>query len=310
MANVQDYIATSYSAHEHAYDAYSSEGEKAAHAAAWLKPGTINHWRFERMYRLADPLLRTCPGANWLTVGDGRYGLDAQYLNARGARALATDISDTLLAEAKSAGLIAGYKKENAESLSFGDGSFDFVLCKESYHHFPRPMKALHEMLRVARRGVIMIEPNDQVFVDGYVATLSRMLKNGIKKMMGRSTHYHHFESGGNYVYAISRREMEKIALGMGLHTIAFKWINDYYLPGVEFEPAEAGNDLFRKVSRKISRFDLLCRLGISQPGLLAVVFFKEAPPENVRVAHREQGFRVHDLPRNPYLDEMQVSNR
>ena len=167
-------------------------------------------------------------------------------------------------------------------------------------------MKALYEMLRVARRAVIMIEPNDQVLVDGYVATMSRIVKNGIKKLIGRSTHYHHFESGGNYVYAISRREMEKVALGMGLRTIAFKWVNDYYLPGVEFEPAVAGNALFRTVSREISRFDFLCRLGISQPGLLAVVFFKETPSETVRAAHRQQGFRVKDLPRNPYLDGMQ----
>ncbi len=217
MTDAQDYIATSYQAHEHAYDAYAREGEKSAHAAAWLKSGTINYWRFERMYRLADPLLQSLPGSEWLTVGDGRYGMDAQYLNAHGARALATDISDKLLDEAKSAGLIADYRKENAESLSFDDGSFDFVLCKESYHHFPRPMKALHEMLRVCRRGVIMIEPNDQVIVDGYVPALSRMVKDGIKRMLGRSTHYHHFESGGNYVYAISRREMEKVALGMGL---------------------------------------------------------------------------------------------
>lgn len=307
MADAPDYISTSYQAHQRAYDAYSRDGEKAAHAAAWLEPGTINHWRFERMYRLADPLLQSFPTAEWLTVGDGRYGLDAQYLNAQGARALATDISDTLLAEAKNDGLINDYRQENAEALSFDDDSFDFVLCKESYHHFPRPMKALYEMIRVARRAVVMIEPNDQVFVDGFVATISRMVKNGIKKVMRRSTHYHHFERGGNYVYAISHREMEKVALGMGLQTIAFKWINDYYLPGVEFEPAVVGNNMFKKVSGKISRFDFLCRLGISQPGLLAVVFFKDTPSQAVREAHLKQGFRVKDLPHNPYLDSMQT---
>lgn len=297
-----EFVRESYRIHERGYDAFSKGGDKAAHAAAWLKPGTINHWRFERMYRLADPLLDTYPQAKWLTVGDGRYGLDAQYLLARGANALGTDISDTLLREARDGGLIPEFRKENAESMSFADESFDFVFCKESYHHFPRPMKALHEMLRVARCAVVLIEPNDQACVQGVIATASRMTKDAVKRLLGRSTHYHHFETGGNYVYSISPREMEKVALGMGLQTVAFRGINDYYLPGVEFEPAVAGNALFNKVSRKIARYDFLCRLGISQPGLLAVMLFKQPPTDVLRKNLLRQGFSVVDLPRNPYL--------
>lgn len=309
MANTDNYIAASYRAHQHAYDAYSSNGEKAAHAAAWLEPGTINHWRFERMYKLTDPLLQAFPQANWLTVGDGRYGLDAQYLIAHGARALATDISETLLGEAKAVGLITDYRQENAESLSFNDESFDFVFCKESYHHFPRPMKALYEMLRVARRAVVMIEPNDQVLVQGVVSTTSRTLKNAIKRMLGRDTHYHQFETGGNYVYAISQREMEKAALGMGLQTVAFSGLNDCYLPGIEFQPAVAGNPLFRKVTRKIARYDLLCRLGLSQPGLLATILFKKPPSADLKAALERHQFRVRDLPENPYLGSLGATN-
>lgn len=39
------------------------------------------------------------------------------------------------------------------------DDAFDYVLCKDSYHHMPRPMIALYQMLRVARRAVVLIEP-------------------------------------------------------------------------------------------------------------------------------------------------------
>jgi ubiquinone/menaquinone biosynthesis C-methylase UbiE len=303
---MSDFIEGNYHAHERVYDAFSRNGDKADHAAAWLERGTINHWRFERIYQMADPLLETCPNASWLTVGDGRYGLDAQYLLAHGANVLATDISDTLLREAREKGLIPEFRKENAESMSFADESFDSVLCKESYHHFPRPMKALYEMLRVARSAVLLIEPNDQLCVQGVAATVSRMTKNAVKRLLHRSTHYHQFETGGNYVYSISPREMEKVALGMGLRTVAFRGINDYYLPGVEFEPAIAGNALFRRVSRKIARYDLLCRLGISQPGLLAVVLFKRTPSPEIRAAMLQHGYDVRDLPENPYLDAMQ----
>ena len=297
---MSNFVATSYRTHERVYDAYSKGGEKAAHAASWLRPGTINHWRFERMYKLVDPLLADNRGSRWLTVGDGRYGLDAQYLMSHGAQALPTDISDTLLREAKSAGLIKDFRKENAESLSFADESFDYVLCKESYHHFPRPMKALYEMLRVARRAVMMIEPNDQTLVQGAVSTSSRMLKDAVKRLLRRRIDYHNFESSGNYAYAISRREMEKVALGIGLQTVAFKGINDYYLPGVEFERADPANRLFKEVSGKIARFDFLCRIGISQPGLLAVMFFKEPPTNPLKSSLLRQGFNVVDLPRNP----------
>jgi len=296
------HVSASYRAQEQVYEAYSKDGNKADHAAAWLKPGTINHWRFDRIYKLVDPLLAQAPGADWLTVGDGRYGLDAQYLIAHGAKALPTDISDTLLAEAKSAGLIKAYRKENAESLSFADESCDYVLCKESYHHFPQPMKALYEMLRVARQAVIMIEPNDQTIVHGGVGVLSRMLKDIVKRALGRPVDYHNFETSGNYAYAISRREMEKVALGAGMHVVAFRGINDYYLPGVEFEPSDPTNDLFRRVAGKIARYDLLCKMGISQPALLAVVLFKRPPSAELRENLGRQGFDVVDLPQNPYL--------
>jgi hypothetical protein len=45
--------------------------------------------------------------------------------------------------------------------------------------------------------------------------------------------------------------------------------VNDYYLPGVEFEPAQESSALFRRVRNRIARYDRLCRLGINQWGLL-----------------------------------------
>jgi len=304
----REFSDVSYERHAQGYSEYAAGGKRSDIAQAWLRPGTINAWRFERMYVCADPLLEAYPGAQWLTVGDGRYGMDAMYLRAHGARVLASDISDTLLAESKAQGLIDDFRKENAESLSFPDASFDFVFCKESYHHFPRPMRALHEMLRVARRAVLLIEPNDQACPEGVVTTLSRMAKDLIKKMLGRPTHYHDFEDAGNYVYSISRREMQKVALGLGLRTVAFRGVNDYYMRGVEFEPAVEESALFRQVSAKISRYDLLCRLGINQPGLLAAILFKDPPAAGLKSALRKHDYQVVDLPENPYLTVAQSS--
>ena len=41
----------------------------------------------------------------------------------------------------------------DAEALPWQDGMFDVVLCMHSFHHYPRPEKALGEILRVLRSG-------------------------------------------------------------------------------------------------------------------------------------------------------------
>ena len=101
------------------------------------------------MLKTIKPFIKK--GEHWLTIGDGRYGTEANYIMTNGANALATDYSDKLLKIGKEIGFINEYKKENAESLSFQDNSFDYVLIKEAFHHFPRPWIALHEAFRVCK---------------------------------------------------------------------------------------------------------------------------------------------------------------
>jgi SAM-dependent methyltransferase len=48
----------------------------------------------------------------------------------------------------------------NAEAIRFPDNSFDLVLVQDGLHHLPRPMLGYTEMLRVARRAVIVLEPH------------------------------------------------------------------------------------------------------------------------------------------------------
>ena len=48
----------------------------------------------------------------------------------------------------------------SASALPFGDGAFDVVGCWELLHHLDDPVAAVREMHRVARRRLIMFEPN------------------------------------------------------------------------------------------------------------------------------------------------------
>src|SRR4051812_48704545 len=53
----------------------------------------------------------------------------------------------------------------DVEQLDVPDGSFDVVFAHEVLHHCRSPHRALCEMLRVARRHVVFMEPNDSWFM-------------------------------------------------------------------------------------------------------------------------------------------------
>ncbi|MBL8796720.1 MAG: class I SAM-dependent methyltransferase [Planctomycetia bacterium] len=294
-----DFTAISYARHE---------ANRSHNAHTWLAEDTVDAWRHRRMYATIDPLLEEYPGARWLTLGDGRYATDARYLRGRNAQVVATDISDDLLREAHRQGLIDAYSKENAEALSFADGSFDFALCKEAYHHFPRPMKALYEMLRVARRGVLLIEPLDRCALPSNFLSFTNGLKSLASALLGRGTSPHEYEPVGNYVYSLSEREIEKVALGLNLPAVAFRGLNDCYCPGVEQERAVDASPLFRKVRRKIRLLDICSKLGLYPTPLLIALILKESVSPSLRQRLRAAGFRVNDLPRNPYVQTSQAA--
>lgn len=48
----------------------------------------------------------------------------------------------------------------SGEALPFEDGAFDFVIETGMLHHVPEPAKVVAEMLRVARRGVMISDSN------------------------------------------------------------------------------------------------------------------------------------------------------
>lgn len=294
--------------------------ERINHTESWLRDDTVDYWRHQRMHRFIDPFLDLYPDSKWLTIGDGRFASEAQYIRRKAKDVTASDISEGMLLEAKNRNLIDKYSIENAEKLSFTDSSFDFILCKESYHHFPRPIIALYEMIRVARKAVILIEPNDSIFEELWRAKnvldrgsfsfsdiaralLKRTgllnLSRRLRKLKINPIKYCNatFEISGNFVYAVSKIEIAKVALGIGLPTIAFAGINDYYEYGVEFEKAAEDSELFRKVKNKIEKINKT-----NKSGIIIAVIFKVSPEENLRRSMRDMQFEIVDVPTNPYL--------
>ena len=256
-------------------------------------------WRHKRVCSVIDPILEAEPEALWVTVGDGRWGRDAKYILDKGGSALATNISDATLKEASDLGYINAYQQENAEALSFDADAFDYVLCKEAYHHFPRPMIALYEMLRVASRAVVLIEPNDRFVNNNLMEALFSYLINNVFKIEAR----HQFEKeAGNYKYAISKREIEKTAVALNCKSLFFKGINDSSIRGLGRERFSRKSRLYKKYRNKKLLLDVLAKIRCRRHGKLVAVIFKAAPSKAVVEKFRRQGFEFIELPQNPYI--------
>lgn len=295
------------------YDRHEEEWEKAINdedrkkiSLTWLDQElTLDRWRHDQMYDLLKPMIDLDHTLSWLTVGDGRYGTDANALFRLGAnKVMCTDISDRLLKIGNKKGFIKDFSAQNAENLTFMNEEFDFTLCKEAYHHFPRPHIALHEMLRVSKLGVILMEPLDTNIESKFLNKLLPL----IKRLLGRSSNKdgHGFEPVGNYIFSISERELEKIQLGMHRRNIAYYYVNDYYEPGSEFVQLDSQNKSdIRKIwkTKVIINFrNFLSRFNLMSSGLLVAILFKEEPSSSLINSLKHSGWQVKTLPRNPYL--------
>ena len=308
-----------HESHRAAWDLDAADASRDAVHESWMRTDTADYWRHARMYEPVRAFAHR-PGLTWVTIGDGRYGLDSVRIKRLGfPSVLPTDIGEGLLKQAKATGLIEAYAVENAEALSFDDESFDMVFCKESYHHFPRPSLAVYEMIRVARWGVVLIEPRDyvidhgptrsigpaglieglKVWLRGRSGVLDPVLPVQQRYVLGDEPAY---EESGNYVYTISARELEKIALGINLPAVAFKGLNDAYLEGGETEPASDKSSLFGSMKSAIADADNRTQGGRGATNMLMAVLFKASPDEATKRFFSENDWFLKQLPRNPHI--------
>lgn len=303
------FLRNSYTQHARHFERDLLDEERIKISSSWFDESTADYWRHARAYECAECLNRHTD-ASWLTVGDGRWGLDSIRIRKRGfASALPTDISGALLEASKQRGYIAEYSVENAERLRFKDQQFDYVFCKESFHHFPRPYMALYEMLRVAKRAVFLIEPNDTYSV---MPASSRLLQAMFKLILRRrlgvqgvAFNQPSWEESGNFVYAFSRREAEKVAYGVNLPQLAFKGLNDHYVKGCEFEPADQERSaVFRELVSTIQEKDRLCREGLADHNMIMIGFFIFPMDVEDKETFTRRGWEIIDLPRNPHTQE------
>src|SRR6476659_8445532 len=56
-------------------------------------------------------------------------------------------------------------ERQDAEALTYDDGSFDFAVISAGLHHGASPHRALLELYRVARHGILALEARDSALM-------------------------------------------------------------------------------------------------------------------------------------------------
>lgn len=225
----------------------------------WWDNTTANHWRHRRFLEPVLDVLQTRDDT-WVTIGDGSGHDTWMMLNDGFKDVLTTDIGDGTLKRSLAEGHIRKFAQANAENLQFPDNEFDGVLCKEAFHHMRRPYMALYEMIRVARRAVVLIEPQDQ-WAD-------------FPPRAGRAAPS--YERVGNYVYSLSQREVQKLCLGLNLPGYACKNMQDVYIQGCEFAKADMADPLYSTMVNTVAALEQKCRDRQDKWNYILTILFKD----------------------------------
>lgn len=111
--------------------------------------------------RIAIDRLAVRPRERVLDLGCGP-GDGIRAIAARGGRAIGLDYSEGMLEKARAnVGQRGPLLRGDAAALPFKDGSFDKVVCTNSFHHYPDQVSALAELRRVLRKGglLVLVDP-------------------------------------------------------------------------------------------------------------------------------------------------------
>lgn len=101
-------------------------------------------------------LIQRYGGHRILDIGCG-HGVNCTALNNRGFECIGIELNEKYAEEAKN--YIEAHNM-NAENLEFQDKSFDTVIMLEVLEHIENPHKAMEEIVRVAKKNLIVSVPN------------------------------------------------------------------------------------------------------------------------------------------------------
>jgi ubiquinone/menaquinone biosynthesis C-methylase UbiE len=156
----------------------------------------VRYLRDRRLNIALDYLQSQCREdiTDWkvLTVCGGVGGEGIFFLRAGFADVTVSDFSANSLEIAAKLDNKLKAVQLNAEKIDLSDNSYDLVIVQDGLHHLPRPSLGLTEMLRVAKRAIVVIEPYNSV----------------VGNLIG--TEWEEHDGAVNYVYRWDREMVEQ----------------------------------------------------------------------------------------------------
>lgn len=87
----------------------------------------------------------------------------------------------------------------DSENLPYKDNKFDLILCNDSFHHYPNPIKAMKELFRVLKPGAYLILSDyyKPFFIRFIMNSFIYFSKDGDVKIYSKSETQHFLKNAG-----------------------------------------------------------------------------------------------------------------
>lgn len=167
---------------------------------------------------------------------------------------------------------------QDAQNLTFHDKQFDFVFVSDGLHHCLSPHRAMLEMYRVARKGIVVFEGRDSLLLRLAI----RM--NLVPEYELEAVVDNNYRFGGvnntqipNYIYRWTEREFEKTIRScdpIGKHS--FRFYHGLSLPYGTSSMRKSNLKLY--IVKLVAPFiSVLARLFVKQNNLFAMIAIRPA---------------------------------
>jgi len=174
---------------------------------AWADSLDKKNWRNDYLRSAQSQvisLLDIQPGVHFLDIGCGTgwaVGQVAKRVDDEGLF-YGIDLSPKMVERAKSN--FSGrdhlfFMQANVESIPLDSNLFDIIICTNSFHHYPNPVKALDEMYRLLRSGgrVFVLDPTADTWVTKIADKIIRIVEPEHVKMYSTREFQQMFNQAG-----------------------------------------------------------------------------------------------------------------
>lgn len=171
----------------------------------------LSRW-FQYTQKLATSVMDIQPDSHILDVGCGTgFAVIEIARKLDQGRACGVDISPGMIEKANRniplelAGRVS-FQVASSEQIPYPEDEFNFILCTNSFHHYPDTHKALREMYRVLKPGGLLVILDNATDLSLYTWAWDRLLRMFEK---GHVRYYTTAELGG----MIRRAGYEQVTL-------------------------------------------------------------------------------------------------